>query len=179
MTTPRMRAGTTDRQDAVDRLSRHFAEGRLDTSEFDTRVGKAYAATYLDELPELLEDLPEARVELAKAGAGWPHNAAAGTPAGWQGRRPEQWGAPFQRPPRWLGVAVLIGLLFTVGALTHGFVLFPLIWLAFAFSAAGHRRQHWNRQRFDRQHFDRQHSGRLDRAPHRNVQPWNGPDWNR
>ncbi len=165
MTTPRMRAGTTDRQDTVDRLSRHFAEGRLDTSEFDIRVGKAYGATYLDELPELLEDLPEADRELAKANPGWPRGTAAGAPAGWQGHRPEQWGAPFQRPPRWLGVAVLIGLLFTIGALTHGLFLFPLIWLAFAFSAAGHRRGQWSGH----------HSGR----PGRNLQPWNGPDWNR
>ena len=59
-TPPRMRAGTSDRQAAVDGLTRHFTEGRLDPTEFDERVGKAYAATYLDELPTLFADLPEA-----------------------------------------------------------------------------------------------------------------------
>ena len=58
MTAPRMRAGTTDRQAAVDLLSRHFTEGRLTAGEFDERVAKAYASTYLDELPELSVDLP-------------------------------------------------------------------------------------------------------------------------
>ena len=36
MTEPaRIRAGTTDRQAAVDQLSTHFADGRLDAAEFD------------------------------------------------------------------------------------------------------------------------------------------------
>ena len=47
-----MRAGTADRQAAVDGLTRHFTEGRLNPNEFDERVGTAYAAIYLDELPE-------------------------------------------------------------------------------------------------------------------------------
>lgn len=59
MTEPRMRAGNTDRQAAVDRLTRRFTESRLDAGEFDERVGKAYAATHLDKLPPLFADLPE------------------------------------------------------------------------------------------------------------------------
>lgn len=144
MTPPHMRAGTTDRQDAVDRLSQHFTEGRLDPTEFDVRVGKAYAATYLDELPELLADLPEARRELAVPMKGWPRGAPGSRldrPYG--DDRPEGRGSALQRPPRWLGVAVLVGVLFTVGVLTQGLFLFPLLWLAFALSAAGHRRRHW------------------------------------
>ncbi len=143
MTTPHMRAGTTDRQDAVDRLSQHFTEGRLDPTEYDVRVGKAYAATYLDELPELLADLPEARREMSKATTGWPEGSAgSGRPGLFADHRPEGWGSPLQRPPRWLGVAVLFGVLFTVGVLTQGLFLFPLLWLAFALSAVGHRRRY-------------------------------------
>jgi len=59
MTAPRMRAGNTDRQGAVDGLTRHFTDGRLDAGEFDERVGMANAATHLDELPALFADLPE------------------------------------------------------------------------------------------------------------------------
>ena len=51
MTAPRMRAGTADRQAAVDGLARHFTDGRLDADEFDERVATAYGSTYLDELP--------------------------------------------------------------------------------------------------------------------------------
>ena len=43
MTAPRMRAGDTDRQAVVDRLTTHFTEGRLDPNEYDDRVQKAYA----------------------------------------------------------------------------------------------------------------------------------------
>jgi hypothetical protein len=151
-----MRAGTTDRQDVVDRLSRHFAEGRLDTAEFDTRVGKAYAATYLDELPELMEDLPEPDRQLAARGAGRYQDFAGNRPglAG-NGYRPDAWAPGFHRPPRWLGAVVLIGVLFTLGALTHGIFLFPLIWLAMAFSFAGRRRHRWDRQNPDARSWDR------------------------
>ncbi len=148
---PRMRAGTTDRQDTVDRLSRHFAEGRLDTAEFDVRVGKAYAATYLDELPELLEDLPESSRQLAGRAPGRSQDFPDGRP--WiahDGYRPDAWGPGLHRPPRWLGAAVLIGMLFTLGALTHGLFLFPLIWLALAFSFAGRRRSRWDGRYQDR-----------------------------
>jgi hypothetical protein len=55
---PRMRAGDADRAKAVERLGRHFGEGRLTVEEFDERVGQAHAAVYLDQLPPLFTDLP-------------------------------------------------------------------------------------------------------------------------
>jgi hypothetical protein len=55
---PRMRAGDKDRQHVVERLGKHFGEGRLTVEEFDERVVKAHAAVYLDELPALTADLP-------------------------------------------------------------------------------------------------------------------------
>ena len=97
MTTPHMRAGHTDRQDAVDRLTRHFTEGRLDPTEFDERVAKAYAAIHLDQLPVLLEDLPEdqqRRVDRA--------------PTPWNGpQRPQ-----VRRPPPVLAIILGQALLF-------------------------------------------------------------------
>ena len=150
-TPPRMRAGTSDRQAAVDGLTRHFTEGRLDPTEFDERVGKAYAATYLDELPELFADLPEAsprRGPGAGVGRSGHDGAAAFVPAGrtgpWSGpARP-----PFHRPPRilvLLPVIVVIAMLFSMTAMTHGFFLFPLIWIAMAllFMGRGARRRRW------------------------------------
>ena len=55
---PRMRAGDTDRQRVVELLGKHFGEGRLTIEEFDERVVRAHASTYLDELPALTADLP-------------------------------------------------------------------------------------------------------------------------
>jgi hypothetical protein len=55
---PRMRAGDADRAKIVEKLGKHFGEGRLTVDEFDERVARAHAAVYLDELPPLLADLP-------------------------------------------------------------------------------------------------------------------------
>ena len=55
---PRMRAGDKDRQRVVERLGKHFGEGRLTIQEFDERVVRAHASVYLDELPALTADLP-------------------------------------------------------------------------------------------------------------------------
>jgi hypothetical protein len=55
---PRMRAGDADRQRVVERLGKHFAEGRLTVAEFDERAARAHASVHLDELPALTADLP-------------------------------------------------------------------------------------------------------------------------
>jgi hypothetical protein len=55
---PRMRAGDKDRQRVVEQLGKHFGEGRMTVEEFDERVVRAHASTYLDELPPLTADLP-------------------------------------------------------------------------------------------------------------------------
>ena len=147
MTAPRMRAGTTDRQATVDRLTQHFTEGRLTPDEFDERVGQAYAATHLDELPELLADLPEDSARRGNGPGGWPRYdgrpAAMATARGsWS---PQQ--RQMHRPPpivAVLAVVATLAMLFTVMALTHGF--FPLLWIALIplFIARGHRRRQWS-----------------------------------
>jgi hypothetical protein len=55
---PRMRAGDKDRQRVVEKLGKHFGEGRLTIEEFDERLIRAHASVYLDELPALTVDLP-------------------------------------------------------------------------------------------------------------------------
>jgi hypothetical protein len=55
---PRMRAGDQERQRVVEKLGKHFGEGRLTVEEFDDRVVRAHASVYLDELPALTADLP-------------------------------------------------------------------------------------------------------------------------
>ena len=138
MTAPRMRAGHTDRQETVDRLTRHFTDGRLDPTEFDDRVGKAYAATHLDQLPELLADLPEDRVRPA----GRPAPAWAGPPsAPWAG--PPR--TPFRRPPPIFAIILVVAaLMMSIGAVTHGFFPFPIFWvvLVLFLIATGRRRRY-------------------------------------
>ena len=128
MTSPRMRAGTTDRQTAVDVLSRHFTEGRLNAGEFDERVAKAYAATYLDELPELSADLPaeEPRRGPGSRRPGPDGFGQFGPPGPWSGTRsagPVRTGdasTGMRRPPRFLAVFVVLAVIFSISAWPTG-----------------------------------------------------------
>lgn len=54
----RIRAANSDRDAVVAQLNAAFAEGRLDVTELDERVSRAYAATTLGELQPLTADLP-------------------------------------------------------------------------------------------------------------------------
>jgi Domain of unknown function (DUF1707) len=154
MTAPRMRAGTDDRQAAVDGLTRHFTQGRLDAGEFDERVGKAYAATHLDELPELFVDLPDDQ-QRRGYGQGVRRSAAYGPVSYGPAAPPVAWSGPpgphFHRPPRFLAVFVLVALVFSIAALANGVFPFPLIWIALVllFITRGPRRHHpaWQHHR--------------------------------
>ena len=53
-----IRASDADREETVEILKRHYAEGRLSSSELSGRVDAAYAAVGLLELDALTRDLP-------------------------------------------------------------------------------------------------------------------------
>ena len=53
-----MRASDEERNAVADKLSRHFAEGRLDQAEFKTRLDAAMSASTRGELNGLFYDLP-------------------------------------------------------------------------------------------------------------------------
>ena len=53
-----LRASDEERNAVADKLSRHFAEGRLDQAEFKTRLDAAMSATTRGELNGLFYDLP-------------------------------------------------------------------------------------------------------------------------
>jgi hypothetical protein len=55
-----LRVSDADRQAVTDRLSQHFADGRLDQAEFDDRVERAMSAKTRGDLTGLFADLPEA-----------------------------------------------------------------------------------------------------------------------
>lgn len=54
-----LRVGDSERQQAVSALGEHYASGRLDQDEYDTRVQAAYAARTRVDLRGLFGDLPE------------------------------------------------------------------------------------------------------------------------
>jgi hypothetical protein len=53
-----LRASDDERNAVADKLSRHYAEGRLDSSEFKTRLDTAMSATTRGDLHGLFHDLP-------------------------------------------------------------------------------------------------------------------------
>ena len=118
---PRMRAGDKDRQRLVEQRGKHFGEGRLTVEEFDERVVRAHASTYLDELPALTVDLP---------------------------REPEPRGRPTRpRMPVPAGVLVLlIAMLLAwsvVTAVVYGAPPFFALVLLFLFLRRGRWSRHW------------------------------------
>jgi hypothetical protein len=57
-TRPDLRVGTAERSEVADALSQHYAEGRLDTTEFNERTELAMTAKTRANLSTLLSDLP-------------------------------------------------------------------------------------------------------------------------
>ncbi len=105
-----LRVSDADRQAVTDRLSQHFADGRLDQAEFDDRVERAMSAKTRGDLTGLFTDLPE-----------------AGAPA--------VTGHPRRRRHH----PVLLLVLFVVLASAAGHLLWwtvvPVFWLAFVVAA--------------------------------------------
>ena len=54
-----LRVSDAERQTVTDRLSEHYAAGRLDQAEFDDRVGRAMNTKTRADLSGLFSDLPE------------------------------------------------------------------------------------------------------------------------
>ena len=138
MTVPRMRAGDADRQQSVDRLARHFVEGRLDSGEYDERVRAAYASIYLDELAALFGDLPAAPTPVdIYHHSRQPRHGLVGQPAlpGYGGGR-----SLVQRAQQML--MLMLGVLW-IALVVHGFLFpAPLILIGLMRFNAARRGQH-------------------------------------
>jgi hypothetical protein len=115
-----LRLSDADREDAIVRLSEHYAAGRLDKDEFDERSDAVWTAKTRGDLAPIFADL----------GPG-PAEAGRHHPFGTWGRR--GW-LPLPLGPLLLVLIVLI-------VLTHiPFVLLAIVGCAFVF---GHRRRRY------------------------------------
>ena len=127
---PRMRAADEDRARVTSRLADHYAKGRLDYAELDERTSRALAAVHLDELDDLLADLPETR-PVQRPGSG---------PAGTSSTRAPTTAVPrFPRPPMLLVLVVML-VVVTRGAALW---LLPLLWWAGGARRLGPRPADW------------------------------------
>jgi hypothetical protein len=132
-----LRASNAERDDALNLLSAHFADGRLDRAEFDERAEAALAARTRDQLRALFADLP---------GPGPIPVPAPEAPAAKMtgaGLRERAGGAIAAAPSPLLFVLVPILLIAAVAAVVHGGPPFPLIPLVFILSR---RFRRWNRE---------------------------------
>jgi hypothetical protein len=111
-----LRASDADRAATAEVLRQQYTAGRLDAQEFEERVGRCYQAKSVDELRELVVDLPR-----SAAGQLAPNRVRAG-----------------RRPIGRLGMVVpLVILLVAVSGLTGAHVVW-LAWpLAFFIIRAG------------------------------------------
>ncbi|WP_285760793.1 DUF1707 SHOCT-like domain-containing protein [Nocardiopsis ansamitocini] len=76
---PELRASDGDRDLVAKRLQEHFAQGRLDSDEFNSRLGSVYRARTAQELALVTEDLPERDLaDLPGLVAGSPAGARQG-----------------------------------------------------------------------------------------------------
>lgn len=79
-----VRVSDAEREDAVEVLTQHYAEGRLDQAEFEQRALQAFTATTASDLRTTLGDLPPVTTRRAAVDAAEDERRAAlGDLAGW------------------------------------------------------------------------------------------------
>lgn len=131
-----MRVSHAERQEALEALVAHWADGRLDEATFDERATRANAAVTRGDLDALLHDLPPLRPAA-------PAPAPAAAPVGHRRPRPVS-------PLLWaLGAVLTLSLLVQVVAAATGAAVHGVPWLLVAVVAwmVARRRRHAHRCR--------------------------------
>ena len=77
------RLSDRDRDQLVELLAQHSAEGRLSTDELERRVAAAYRAESRDEATALIADLPSLERKTRPRGRGRGHGEASEPEIGW------------------------------------------------------------------------------------------------
>ena len=117
-----IRVSDADRNAVAEQLGAHYADGRLDQSEFDERISRTMAAKTRGDLAGLFDDLPD------------PGPAGAAGPAGPGGPT-----APYVRPRRRSGAfrsLILLAIVIVVASISwHAmdtFSFFAIPWFPIA-----------------------------------------------
>ena len=116
-----MRAGDSDRKAVADQLKTALDEGRLDLSEYDERLQRAYAAKTYADLDGLLGDLPgtvPVQHSQIQPAAPAPPVGAPGHPWAPSGRQVAHWVGPYA------GVVLVCTLIWLVTSLSAGHVTY-------------------------------------------------------
>jgi TM2 domain-containing membrane protein YozV len=122
-----VRIGNSEREAAVRELGEHYAEGRLDSQEYEERTAAAYAARTADQLVPLFDDLPrhgddQATVALPQPAAAPPPVAPPSwDPAAPYGREPDT-GLPYSQRYKVIAGVLQLVLPFGVGRFYTGHV---------------------------------------------------------
>jgi hypothetical protein len=137
----RLRAGDREREEVVERLREAHVEGRLTLEELEERVDLGYRATYVDELPALVADLPR------PAAPATPGTRSAPSGPWRSGPWPR---GPWGHGPGPLPFIVLV-VVASVVLLAFGHPPFPLLWLVLVWLLWRRRAGRW-RTRWSPQH---------------------------
>jgi len=124
-TNPDLRASDAERAEVADRLSKHYADGRLDQAEFNERMERAMNAKTHSDFAGLFADLPDLPEDQAQGGAQGRAQGGAPGPARatfTERRRP---GTPLHRL---LYLAMIVVIAVIAGeALAHLYIPWLLI----------------------------------------------------
>lgn len=101
---PGLRVSDAERHEVADRLSKHYADGRLDRAEFDQRLDRAMNAKTRADLSGLLADLPSSEPPLPAPRPRW-------------------------HTPRFL---FLVAVVLVAAAIAHAMMRAYLVWLVIA-----------------------------------------------
>jgi hypothetical protein len=136
-TEARIRASDADRDRAAAALREHLAAGRLTLEEFDERLDRAYAAKTLDELDEIMADLPTTDLDRLPGDApdrpagdsvSAGPRASRSIEAG-RGRFSAAWRATWGS---WLAISLLLCMIWLVSGASGGLWF---LWVALALGA--------------------------------------------
>ena len=145
-----LRASDADRNTAAAMLGNAYAEGRLDNDEYQQRLDQAMSSKSLGELVPVLADIVPA-----------PQQPASAVQPGPQRGRP---GFLTQFPRWWLGMAVMLNVIWLMTVVTSGHLIYywpmwPMVGTAIpmimGFMGAGRVNRQDRAERHDRRAIDR------------------------
>jgi hypothetical protein len=87
MTAQNLRLSDAERAEYADELGKHFADGRLDKTEYDERVSRVMSAKTRADMAGIFDDLPGGGPSSARTEQGWLPGAGASAAAGGIGAR--------------------------------------------------------------------------------------------